>query len=73
MGLNSTSFKYLRQVLALAIVRIVTSMKAHISIETKFVITLSKLRNENILLACGEIYGVAIGITSIIVRVLCSN
>jgi len=71
--LNSTSFKYLCQVLALAIVRIVTNMKACILVETKFAITLSKLRSENVLLACDEIYGVAIGITSIIVRVLCSN
>jgi hypothetical protein len=48
-------------------------MKACISKETKFAITLSKLRSENILLACGEIYGVAIGITSNIFRMLCSN
>jgi hypothetical protein len=67
LGLNSTFSKYLCQVLALAIVRIVTNMKACISIETKIAITLSKLRNENILLAYGEIYGVAICITSIIV------
>jgi hypothetical protein len=41
MLLNSTSFKYLCQVLAFAIVRIVTNMKACILVETKFAITLS--------------------------------
>jgi hypothetical protein len=73
MKLNATFFKYLYQLLALAIVRIVTNMKACISVETKFAIRLSKLRSENVLLARGEIYGVAIGKTSIIVIVLCSN
>jgi hypothetical protein len=32
-------------------------MKACISMETRVVITLSRLGSENILLTCGEIYG----------------
>jgi hypothetical protein len=36
--------------------------------ETKVAITFSRLGSGNILLACGEIYGVAIGTTSTIVK-----
>jgi hypothetical protein len=43
-------------------------MKACIPMETRVAITLSRWGSGNILLACSEIYGVAIGITFIIVR-----
>jgi hypothetical protein len=53
---------------ALAISRINTNMIICIPMETKVVITLSRLRCGNTLLTYSEIYGVAIGTTSIIVK-----
>jgi hypothetical protein len=52
----------------LAINKTNTNMKACIPMETKVVITLSRLRSGNILLPYNEIYGVAIGTTFIIIR-----
>jgi len=68
MRLSSTTFKYLWQQLALAINRTNTNMIICIPMEIKVVITLSRLRSGNTLLTYSEIYGVAIGITSIIVK-----
>jgi hypothetical protein len=68
MRLSSVTFKYLWQLLALAISRINTNMIICIPMETKVVITLSRLRSGNTLLRYSEIYGVAIGTTSIIVK-----
>ncbi len=68
MRLGSTIFKYLYQVLTLAISKTYTNIKACIPMETKVAITFSRLGSGNILLACGEIYGVAIGTTSTIVK-----
>jgi hypothetical protein len=45
-----------------------TNMRARIQVETRVAITLSRWGSGNILLACNEIYGVAIGTTFIIVR-----
>ncbi len=68
MRLSSITFKYLWQLLALAISRINTNMIICIPMETKVVITLSRLRSGNTLLTYSEIYGVAIGTISIIVK-----
>jgi hypothetical protein len=68
MRLSLVTFKYLWQLLALAISRINTNMIICIPMETKVVITLSRLRSGNTLLTYSEIYGVAIGTTSIIVK-----
>jgi hypothetical protein len=45
-----------------------TNMKACIPMETRVAITLSRWGSGNILSTCSEIYGVAIGTTSIIVE-----
>jgi hypothetical protein len=55
-------------VLILAINQTYTNMRACIPMETRVAITLSRWESGNTLLACGEIYGVGIGTTSIIVR-----
>jgi hypothetical protein len=68
MGLSSITFKYLCQLLVVAINKTNTNMKACIPMETRVVITLSRLGSGNTLLTYSEIYGVAIGITFIIVR-----
>jgi len=52
-------------VLTLAISKTYTNIKACIPMETRVAITFSRSGSENILLACGEIYGIAIGTTSI--------
>jgi hypothetical protein len=51
--------------------RIYTNMRACISMETRVVITLSRLGSENILSTCGEIYGQP-STTFIIVRECCA-
>ncbi len=68
MKLSSIIFKYVCQMFTLAINKTNTNMKACIPMETKVVITLSRLRSGNILLPYNEIYGVAIGTTFIIIR-----
>ncbi len=66
--LGSTIFKYLYQVLTLAISKTYTNIRACIPMETRVAITFSRSGSGNILLACGEIFGIAIGTTSIIVK-----
>jgi hypothetical protein len=68
MRLSSTIFKYLCQVLTPTIDKTYTNMRACIPMETRVAITLSRWGSGNILLGCGEIYGVAIGTTFIIVK-----
>lgn len=68
MRLGSITFKYLCQVLTLAISKTYTNMRACILVEIRVVIPLSRWGSGDILLACSEIYGVTIGTTSIIVR-----
>jgi len=68
MRLSSIIFKYLCQLLALAISRTNTNMRTCIAMETKGAITLSSLKSGNTLLMYSKIYGVAIDTTFIIVR-----
>jgi hypothetical protein len=56
MRLSSITFKYLCQLLVLAISGTNTNMKACIPMETRVVITFSSLRSENTLLMYSEIY-----------------
>jgi hypothetical protein len=46
-------------------------MRKNISMETKIAMALTKLGNENSLQMCGEVYGSAKSMTSIIVREFC--
>ncbi len=68
MKLSLIIFKYLCQLLALAISWTNTNMGACIPKESKVVITFSRLKSGNTLLMYNEIYGVTIGTTCIIVR-----
>jgi hypothetical protein len=46
-------------------------MRKNIPVETKVTMALAKLGNENSLKMCGEVYGIAKSMTSIIVREFC--
>jgi hypothetical protein len=46
-------------------------MRKNISMEIKIAMALAKLGNENSLQMCGEAYGIAKSMTSIIVRKFC--